>query len=352
MEEIQKIVDFETKKKWKTIKGHQFRLICNSLIKLMEQAKEHYDKNQFQYAYIKYMCIINIYYDYLQKIKDFNPNISEYRILQNELKDSVDTIEELKSTLKEKTNIPSITKNTSNTQISSPPLKNKKTINSERLFKYIERIVYGNEPNPPQILLIDIRERKDYENSHINWKYKPNSRYSGVINIPIGDFYGMNMNLNELITKAVKNEKDDRRKKLIENICQSDLIVYYDKNSKEYRGDVYNLISNVLFQNSNGNKIKKPPVMLECGYDGWVQFIQDNKKNISEWIEGNGINNNIDNITRRIGNMNLSVGNQNINEVNKNKINNYSNEALTHTYYTQSQFQQYGANDVMSMPQP
>lgn len=50
--------------------------------------------------------------------------------------------------------------------------------------------------------------------------------------------------------------------------------------------------------------------------------------------------------------MNLSVGNQNINEVNKNKINNYSNEALTHTYYTQSQFQQYGANDVMSMPQP
>jgi len=39
--------------------------------------------------------------------------------------------------------------------------------------------------------------------------------------------------------------------------------------------------------------IKRPPVMLEGGYNGWIQFIQRNRNNISEWTESFTMNDSI-----------------------------------------------------------
>ena len=76
-----------------------------------------------------------------------------------------------------------------NEQISSPRSGNKKTIDSEKIYKYILRILKEEEIRPPQILLIDIRKPSDYESNHITWRNNKYD-YNGVINIPLESFYG------------------------------------------------------------------------------------------------------------------------------------------------------------------
>ena len=103
----------------------------------------------------------------------------------------------------------------------------------------------------------------------------------------------MNVDINRILYEAENKEFNERKKNLIRNIFESDLIIYYDDQSSTVNNQVYQLISDVLFHNNNGKKIKRPPVMLENGYQGWVQFIKKSGLNISEYIEGSGVNNSV-----------------------------------------------------------
>jgi rhodanese-related sulfurtransferase len=339
-------IKYETDKKIEFIENYSFKPVCNSLIKLIEKAQIDYKENKLEDAYILYRVVINIFNDNLKNRRDFNQYLSEYVNLRSELNQSIDIIERIKEKLKEREATSGIiTRSGAINQESSPSYEELKTISSEKLYKYIERIVSGKDAKPPQILVIDIRDRKNYKNGHINWKINPYLKYNGVVNIPLDFFYGLSTNLNKIIEVAVQNENDNRKKELINNICQSDLIVYYDDNSKTINNQVHNIISSRLFHNNNGMNIKRPPVMLEGGYNGWIQFIQRNRNNISEWTESFTMNDSINYITNGINNMNLGIGNQNINQVNKSKINGYTNKDLNNSYYMQyAQYEQYTGN--------
>jgi len=347
MDTLNQQVETETKKSTLALRGHTFRIVCNSLIKLLDEGNKYYKSNRFEYAYVKFMTLIDLFNKILPNLKDFNKNLPEYNILKNELTEAVDTIEKVKTELKNREKAlqekktassyslssNSFSRSSSNEQVSSPRSGMKKTIDPEKMFKYISRIIEGGEANPPQILLIDIRSSNEYGNGHITWK---NNRfhYNGVINIPLDLFYGMNVDINKVLYEAENKEFNEKKKNLIRNIYESDLIIYYDEQSSTYNTQ-YQIISDILFHNNNGRKIKRPPIMLENGYQGWVQFIKKSGLNLSEYIEGNEVNfnNSIDYTSRKMGAMN--IGNQNINNVSKDKMNNYSNETINNNYYMQ-----------------
>eukprot|EP00833_Pecoramyces_ruminatium_P016501 jgi/Orpsp1_1/1190533/evm.model.d7180000079586.1 len=169
-----------------------------------------------------------------------------------------------------------------------------KTIPPQAVFKYLTRIVSGEEQNPPQILLIDIREPNDYHSGHIYWKNNSNLNYNGVINIPMNLFFIANMDIKRLILEAENLEINEGKKTLIRNICYSDLIIFYDFCSNIVDEEFHRIIPDTLFNNNNGMKIKRPPVMLENGYNGWVQFLNDSGKKISDWVDISESNNSID----------------------------------------------------------
>ncbi|ORX87302.1 hypothetical protein BCR32DRAFT_240290 [Anaeromyces robustus] len=198
MEQLKKVISNETIKTTKTIKKHSFRIICNSLIKYLDEGKLLYVEQKLDHSYIKYMVVVNIFYDVLPNLKDFNKEATEYRILTKEIDTSINTIKEIKSKLIEKdalstTNSQSNLSNSrssSTDDISSPRVSSRKTIAPDKMYSYIARMTSNKETSPPQILLIDIRDRKNYENGHIHWSANPYLKYSGVINIPIGVFFG------------------------------------------------------------------------------------------------------------------------------------------------------------------
>jgi ubiquitin carboxyl-terminal hydrolase 8 len=335
IEELKQTIDNATKKKWNFLKSRSFKMTCNSLIKLLNQANNHYNEKKYEMAYVEYMCVLNIFIDYLNKLKDYDSKISEYKILSNELDSSENIIIELKTILQQKkvsnTNLP---QNNYVNQSSSPQLRSKKTISSDKLYSYIKRLTSGNERKPPQILVIDIRRREDYETSHINWSSNPNFKYNGCINIPLDFFYGIDVDINAVLTKATQNESNYYKKELINNLLQADLIVYYDSNSKTIKDQVHQIIVNILY--NNGKNLERPPIMLEEGYSGWIDFIKKTGGNIYEWTESNSTNN--------FAHYNSGK----VNNINKNEVNNYSNEALTSSFYTQ--FAQ--NSELMNMTQP
>jgi len=359
IDELKKKADVEAKKKYNLLKGHSFRLICNALLKLVAEGENNYKSNKYEHAYVNYMTVINIFSDILPTLKDFERSLPEYKILGNELNSAIETITTIKENLqnrekalKEQNSYVSnsldnfsASRSSLNEQISSPRSGNKKTIDSEKIYKYILRILKEEEIRPPQILLIDIRKPSDYESNHITWRNNKYD-YNGVINIPLESFYGLNVDINRILYEAESKEFNERRKKLIRNIFESDLIIYYDDQSSTVNNQVYQLISDVLYHNNNGKNIKRPPVMLENGYQGWVQFIRKSGYNISEFIEGSGVNNSVEFATRKLDTM--SIGNQNINNISKDKVNNYSNESLTNSYYMQ--YANMGSNLMTPMP--
>ncbi|ORY73511.1 hypothetical protein LY90DRAFT_503049 [Neocallimastix californiae] len=224
-------IKYETDKKIEFIENYSFK-----------PAQIDYKENKLEDAYILYRVVINIFNDNLKNRRDFNQYLSEYVNLRSELNQSIDIIERIKEKLKEREATSGIiTRSGAINQESSPSYEELKTISSEKLYKYIERIVSGKDAKPPQILVIDIRDRKNYKNE-----------------------------------VAVQNENDNRKKELINNICQSDLIVYYDDNSKTINNQVHNIISSRLFHNNNGMNIKRPPVMLEgvimVGYNSFKEI--------------------------------------------------------------------------------
>jgi len=290
-------VNVNTKRKEAALSRHSFRIVCNSLIKLLEEGLKNYELNRLEQAYINFMTLINIFSETLPHLNDFNKNLPEYNILKNELAESIDTIEKIKIELcnREKTlqeqnattpnSISNFGYSGSVSPVKSPKFRTKKTINSERVFKYILRIIEKKERNPPQILLIDIRSTNNYENGHITWKNNKFD-YNGVINIPFDSFNEINVDINKILQEAEKKEFDEKKKYLIKNIYNSDLVIYYDEQSNTINDKVYQVISDALFYNNNSStKIKRPPVMLENGYQGWIQFIKESELNLSEFIE-------------------------------------------------------------------
>jgi rhodanese-related sulfurtransferase len=161
----------------------------------------------------------------------------------------------------------------------------KKTIPPQLVLKYIARMNSGEEQNPPQIILIDIREPKDYHSGHIYWKNNSNLYFNGVINIPLKTFYSSNTNMKKLISEAESLEIEMKKKALIRSICKADLIIYYDFSSDVTNNELHQIIPDTLFNSNNDKRIKRPPVMLEYGYNGWVQYINSLGKNISDWVE-------------------------------------------------------------------
>jgi len=127
IEELKQTIDNATKKKWNFLKSRSFKMTCNSLIKLLNQANNHYNEKKYEMAYVEYMCVLNIFIDYLNKLKDYDSKISEYKILSNELDSSENIIIELKTILQQKkvsnTNLP---QNNYVNQSSSPQLRSKK----------------------------------------------------------------------------------------------------------------------------------------------------------------------------------------------------------------------------------
>jgi len=381
----------EAKKKIDLLRGHSFKIICNSLVNLLDNGKTMYKEKRLEHSYVQYMGVVNIYYDELPKLKNYDMNIPEFRILMNELGSACDIIEELKRILQEKANNGHILRAQSNSEIEnnenktcsrevsyncrnveSPPPEEfisspeptipssererafmsttsevptslpqsasrnhstsdvyssiprptprtqsasvvptpmprstprapsgdiktnhtktrsiiiKKTIPPQMVLKYITRMTSGEEQNPSQIMLIDIREPEDYHFGHIYWKNNLNLYFNGVINIPLKTFYSSNMNLKKLISEAERLEIEMKKKALIRSICETDLVIYYDFSSDIINNESYQIISDTLFNSNNEIRIKRPPVMLEYGYNGWVQYINSLGKNISDWVE-------------------------------------------------------------------
>jgi len=91
--------------------------------------------------------------------------------------------------------------------------------------------------------------------------------------------------MKKLISEAESLEIEMKKKALIRSICKADLIIYYDFSSDVTNNELHQIIPDTLFNSNNDKRIKRPPVMLEYGYNGWVQYINSLGKNISDWVE-------------------------------------------------------------------
>jgi len=99
----------------------------------------------------------------------------------------------------------------------------------------------------------------------------------------------MKIDINSLLADAERKESNEQKKALIRNICESDLIIYYDEQTSNLNIQVYQIISDVLFHNNYGRKIKRPPVMLENGYKGWLEFLQKSGISQSRYTESSNL---------------------------------------------------------------
>lgn len=173
--------------------------------------------------------------------------------------------------------------NTNNVNTNKIP----KTIEPGRLLNYFERYL-NSEALPPPIILIDIRDDSKYHHSHISWKSLYPNLKCGVLNIPINYFFGSS--INTFSDSVTKREENRYGMELFNNLNRAGLVVYYDDQTVNVN-PTFQVIEDILFNIKSDRKTIRPPVLLSGGFNGWLNYLNQSKRNIEDWVQtgyGNG----------------------------------------------------------------
>lgn len=163
--------------------------------------------------------------------------------------------------------------------VSRTPLIFPKTtmINTETLFKYLQHV-------PESVLLLDVRERQLFDESHISCP-----------NVVCIEPVTLRSNMNDEALEDTLYISPAIEQKIFALRSTYELVIYYDTDSRSnsYRGGpagdlqsvvLHNLVV-AMYENAFSRPLKRPPCILVGGFEAWVddyggQYITGSPKSI------------------------------------------------------------------------
>ncbi|CDK29363.1 unnamed protein product [Kuraishia capsulata CBS 1993] len=122
--------------------------------------------------------------------------------------------------------------------------------------------------SPSDVLVIDLRRRRDFDNNHVEF---PGINLLSIEPVAIRPDYSASD-----VQKMSLATNPDSERQLFENRSQFELIVVYDWSSTTSAFDTITLrFLNILKTRSSTAYLKRQPVLLEGGFNEWLQLNED-----------------------------------------------------------------------------